>query len=97
MELFRAFLSLLCFIFAINLAFDLILSGFDWLILLAMIVGYSLAHWIWPKKRKADEDEPAKWLLDILELIIELPFRALSYVLRSVSRSFRDGGPDFDI
>ena len=90
----RYILAILCFCLGVYLVYDLFASGFDWMILLAAIASFVIAHIIKPKT----DDHSASDFLDVLDVVIELPFRSLALILRSLSGIFRKGsdGIDFD-
>ena len=92
MDAFRVIISIVIFTFSSYLVFDLFINGFNWFVFLACVAGYLLVHYTWPKKQTGD----SPWY-DVLELIIELPFRAFSSLLRGLGKLFRSGDGDFDI
>ena len=63
------------------LVYDLFANGFNGIILTFCIFGYLSAHYLWPKHH----DEESAWY-DFLEVIVDLPFRTLAFLLRSIGR-----------
>jgi hypothetical protein len=92
MDVFRVILSVIIFALSSYLVIDLFINGFNWLVFLACVAGYLLIHFIWPKKQA----EESPWY-DILELIIDLPYRAVSSLLRGLGKFFRNGDLDLDL
>lgn len=94
MHVIRQLLSAALFSISIYLAFDLFAQGFDIYVFAGAIVIYLCAYFLWPKKEK----ESDSFWLDIGELIIELPFRAIAMLLRGLGRALSGKGtPDVDI
>jgi len=75
MEWLRALASLCVWMFAIYGLLDLYGEGFEWRLCIAVIVGFLMAYWLWPREREKDPDDPLFWLMDILELFIASPIR----------------------
>ena len=96
MDSIRILSSLLAFCTGCYLIYDLFSVGFNVYIFLGIFVSFILAHYLWPQDRnKKDEDFD---LLDIVEIIVDLPFKTFSQIIRSLGRSGRDSdGIDFDI
>lgn len=64
--------------------------------LLLVLFGYVLAYVVWPSKRSGQRQE-SNLLLDVLEVIVELPVEAFLWVFRLLGRLVaRDGGVDID-
>jgi len=72
--------------------FDLIFYGFDLLLLIASILGYVLAHYIWPPKF----DDESHWY-DLLEYVVDLPFRILVGSIRGIGSIFKNSDSSFDL
>lgn len=89
MDFFRAALSTALFIFSSYLIYDLIANGFSWTVLVFCIAGYIVSYYLWPQ----DHDFDSR-LLDYLELVIELPFRSMSLIVRSIGRVIRHSDAD---
>lgn len=92
MEFLRALLSLFLFCFSTYLLLDLFVNGFDGVVLVAVIGGYIAVHYIWPRGGRYNGD----WY-DLLELVLDLPFRALALLLRSVGTLFGGKGSGVDL
>ncbi len=88
----RAFLSLVFACGSVYFIYDLFVSGFHWGVLSSAVIAYLLAYWLWPKGESNDNG----WF-ELLEDIIELPFRAVARIIRSLGRSDSRSGCDFDI
>ena len=64
--------------------------------LLLVLFGYVLAYVVWPSKRSGQRQE-SNLLLDVLEVIVELPVEAFLWVFRLLGRlGARAGGVDID-
>ena len=72
--------------------FDLIFYGFDWLLFIVTILGYVLAHYIWPPKF----DDESHWY-DLLEHVVDLPFRILVNTIRGIGSVFKNSDSSFDL
>lgn len=94
MDEVRVIIAAIIFCICTYLVYDLFANGFNFWVLLAIIVGYTLVHYIWPRGKKED----STWF-DLLEIILDLPYKTFAFVLRSIGRLFRggDGGVDIDI
>ena len=92
MNNFRVFLATSIFIMSSYFIFDLIFYGFDWLLLFASIFGYVIAHYIWPPKH----DGESHWY-DLLEYVVDLPFRILGSSLRAIGSAIKNSDSTFDI
>jgi len=91
----RGILATVLFSVCCYLIYDLIMSGFSIGVLVGVVIIYVASYLIWPNKRdrKGDGFDP----FDALEIIIEMPYRAISLLFRSFSRSKSDrGGTDID-
>lgn len=76
------------------LVYDLAVNGFNWIELVACLFCYLAAHCMWPH---ADVEE-RHWH-DILEVLVDLQYRAIAMFLRSIGKVVRskDGGIDIDL
>lgn len=83
MDAIRATLSIILFIFGCYFAYDLFVTGFDFLILLLVPASFYSAYLIWPGDR-----EETGWL-DIVGEIIEFPIRAAILAARTLARTIR--------
>lgn len=64
-------------------------------VLLALL-GYVLAYFLWPSRRSGQRRD-SNVVLDVLEIIVELPVEVFLWLLRLLGRLFtRDGGVDID-
>lgn len=93
MNEFRVFLSVTIFSVSVYLLIDLFITGFDFFVLSGSLIGFFIAHYLWPQHK---EDESA-WY-DLLEVVIYLPFRCISLFFRGIGRIFKgaDAGVDID-
>jgi len=85
MNNFRVLLSVAIFLLSSYFLFDLILFGFNWLLLVFSIIGFVGVHYLWPPKH----DDESPWY-DALELIIELPYRAMAMLVRGLGQVFKN-------
>ncbi len=92
MSNFRVFLSISIFIISSYFIVDLVIYSFDWLLLFVSIIGFVCSHYLWPPKH---EDE-SSWY-DILEVVIELPFRAISLFIRGLGKVFKNSDSGLDL
>lgn len=94
MEVMRVVLATILFCMSSYLVYDLLVNGFSVVVLAACLFGYVTAHYMWPRNKIED----SAWY-DLLELVIDIPFRSVAYILRSLGRVFRgsDAGVDFDL
>lgn len=53
-------------------------------------LGFVLAYWLWPSRRRGQRQDQHYWL-DLLEILVELPVNLLFWLLRLLARPFRDG------
>lgn len=75
----RALLAIALWLISAYLIYDLVVEGFDWVVMLASVSGFWLAHVVWPSGH-GHEDH---WY-DVFELIIDLPFKAIAKMLRAI-------------
>lgn len=85
------FLSLSVYLMSTYFVIDLIIYTFDWILLLVSIVGFVFAHYLWPPKC----DNESVWY-DLLEIVIELPFRAMALFIRGLAKLFKHGDSGID-
>lgn len=90
MDILRAISSIFIFSVSTYLVFDLFINGFNLVVFLVCICGYVLVHYLWPRKN----DDESDWF-DWLEVIVDLPYRSIALVLRSIGRGAK-GNSDFD-
>lgn len=92
MDLLRTIFATILFCTSSYLVYDLFTSGFDLIVLLFCIGGYLLSHYILPEKKP----EAGDWF-DILELVIDLPYRLIALSIRSIGRLIRSSDGDIGI
>ena len=92
MNEFRVFISVSLFCISSYLAYDLFANGFNLVVLVTCIFGYVLVHYIWPKHK----DDDSAWY-DLLEIVVDLPFRAMATLLRSIGRIAKSANGDTGI
>lgn len=92
MNEFRVFLSVSIFILSSYFVIDIIWYGFNWLLLTLSLLGFISCHYIWPEKKN---DESA-WY-DLIEIVIELPFRCLTLFIRGLGKITKNSDSGFDI
>lgn len=85
MNNFRVFLSITIFMISSYFIVDMIIYSFYWLLLLSSLVGFVASHYLWPPKY----DDESAWY-DVLEVAIELPFRALALLVRGLGKIFKN-------
>lgn len=81
----RVFLSLSIFVLSTYLVIDLLINSFDGLLLLFSLIGFVCVHYLWPAKH----DDDTEWY-DILEIVIELPYRAIAVFIRGLGSLFKN-------
>ncbi len=94
MYTFRLVLSLCLFCVGLYLIFDLFLSGFNFIILISSIICFVLAHYLKPKE---SESEDLSTLSELVNLIVDIPFRAIAFALRSIGRVFKGDVDSIDL
>lgn len=92
MNEFRVFLTVSVFVLSCYLVMDLVIFGFDWILLLFALGGFVCCHYLWPKKWR----EESAWY-DAIEFIVDFPFRLLALMIRGIRRAFADGDANFDL
>lgn len=93
MIVLREIIATILLIAAILLTIYICTNIFSWGYLALAIGSYIAAYWIWPSKRQGQRDDNYIWF-DIIEFLIELPFRIVFWLFRS----FKDGdGPGIDL
>jgi hypothetical protein len=91
-DLLRAVFATTLFCISSYLIYDLFANGFSWPVLIFCISGYIIVHYIWPKNNNIESD-----LFDIVELVIDIPYRTIALILRSIGKVFRGGDSDIGI
>ena len=82
----RLMLAVLLLCVDAYLVWDLFATGFDVIVLLASIVCFIFAHYVKPNSRDGS-DSSSLW--DVLDFVIDIPFKAISVFLRGISRPFK--------
>jgi hypothetical protein len=100
MEKLRELISIIVFIASISLIASSLNSEFEWLLFVLGLFCIVTAYFVWPSKRRGKR-EGDSIVLDIIEIIIELPveffmgsIRFLGRVIRGIFSAKGDG---FDI
>ena len=93
MNTFREVIAVILYCIAIVLTIFMFANTFKWTLLAMAILAYLAAYWIWPSKREGQRDDN-HWWLDITELLIELPFRIIGWLFKSLKNS---DVPDIDL
>ena len=98
MYLLREILSVLFFIAGIALLVQISGIGLQWWFLAGGLACFVTAYIVWPSKKRGTR-ETGHWLLDIVEVIIELPVETFLWLFRFLGRFFRskDSGLDIDL
>lgn len=94
MDELRLLLALACFCTGCYLVYDLFNSGFHWVVLGAALCMFVLAHFIKPKK-EVDSDWSGLW--ELVDFVIDMPFKALVSLLRGLGRAAKSDGIDVDL
>lgn len=89
---FRAVLAIFIFFISIYFIYDLFASGFNIYLLISALVGFVLVHILWPRKCGND----SSWY-DSLEIVFDLPYRAMAMCVRGFSGKGDKSDIDFDI
>ena len=90
----RFLLAIALFAISAYLVFDLLVSGFNLYVLVGAVLGFMLTHLVKPDFRKSSPDSFDLW--DAIDLLIDLPYRAVALALRSVGSLVGRGGLDLD-
>lgn len=94
MDELRLFIALVCFTFGIYLMYDLFASGFNFVVLAAGIGLLIAAHYIKPNRVDYD-DGTIIW--DVLDFLIDIPFKTISLLLRGLGRASKGDVDGFDL
>jgi hypothetical protein len=86
----RLFLAVALFCLGFYLIYDLFANGFSWVVIGCAVICFILAHYIKPYRDAGD----GSTLLDIIDSIIDIPFKTIAICLRTLSRPFKSGGVD---
>ena len=90
----RLFVAVLLFCLGLYLVWDLFATGFDVIVLGSSLLCFVAAHYIKPKPNDRD-DSSVVW--DILDFIVDIPFRAISIFLRAISKPFKGDVDGLDL
>ena len=94
MDEIRFLLAFLLFCLGIYLIWDLFASGFSWAVLLSSIACLIATHYVKPT-RKRGNDSVSVW--DIFEIALDLPFRAISLLIRGIGKVLKGGADLTDL
>ncbi|GLX80259.1 hypothetical protein tinsulaeT_35990 [Thalassotalea insulae] len=92
MNNFRVFLSISIFIVSGYFIIDLALYSFDWLLLCCSLIGFTSSHYLWPP----NYDDESAWY-DGLEVVIDLPFRAIALFFRGLGKLVKNADSGLDL
>lgn len=90
----RLFIAALLFCLGVYLVWDLFTNGFNVVVLVAVFLSFAGAHYIKPNNK--NKDDPSAWW-DILDFLIDIPFKTAALLLRAVGRPFRGDIDGFDL
>lgn len=79
-------LACIFFVLGCYLTYDLITNGFDWSVLMGIIMCFTLAHYIRPYFRKDNKPDTLDWI-DVIDIIVDFPFRLVVYSIRALGRA----------
>lgn len=88
----RLIVATLLFCLGVYLVWDFFSNGFNVVVLIAVFLSFAGAHYIKPQRK--NEDDPSAWW-DVLDFLIDFPFKTTAIMLRAIGRPFR--GDDFDL
>jgi hypothetical protein len=92
MDALRVIAATILFAVSSYLVYDLAIAGFDWMTLTFCLCGFLSTHYLWPRSVAGE----SHWY-NILELVVDLPYRAIALFPRSIGRLRRNKGDGFDI
>ncbi len=92
MNEFRVFLAAAIFVICSYFVFDLFANGFDWIMLVFAVIGYISVHYIWPR-----DQESESICYELLEYIVDIPFRTMAYLIRLLSRTISGSNGDIGL
>lgn len=95
LDYLRLFAAFSLFVIGCYLMVDLVLHGFDLAVLLVAMLSFLLAHYVRPKSAARDGADAWEWF-DIIDLIVDIPFRAIAFALRAIAAVLRKGSLDID-
>ncbi len=94
MDELRTILAVALFATGCYLVYDMIAHGFSAYVLLGDILSFWLVHHLLPKR--SQRQDSATGFIDYLDLLLDLPYKAVALLLRSVG-SLLNKGPDIDL
>ena len=86
----RLFLAATFFCFGLYLVYDLFANGFSWVVMACAVACFILAHYVKPDRDAGD----GSVLIDIIDFIIDIPFKTIAICLRAISKPFKGGDVD---
>jgi len=89
----RLTLALIFFSLGIYCCIDLFISGFDIIVLIAALICFLIAHYL--KPRQSEDD--AYTITDALDLMLDIPYRAIVLALRGVGKLLKGGVDSVDL
>ncbi|WP_448567703.1 hypothetical protein [Thalassotalea ganghwensis] len=89
METFKASAATFTFVLGLTFVALVFIGHLSVWFLLAGLFSLMVAYYIWPKNRKSERDGYYA-VLDIIEALIELPIRLLSWFFGKLVRLFKD-------
>jgi len=96
MILTRAIIATIIFCLGMFFLIKLFVMPFEWMNLIIALVCFAIAYFIWPSKKQGQRQEDSL-LLDIMEMLIELPVEIIFWVFRMLGHLFRkNDGIDID-
>lgn len=88
----RVLLSIITFSISCYFIVDIFIFGLNWLLLLFSILGFISVHYLWPPKYNGDSE----WY-DVLENIVDLPFRLIALFIRSLGSILKNSDSDLGL
>jgi hypothetical protein len=96
MTIIRAITATIIFLLGIFFLVKLFTAPFSWINLIIALICFALAYFIWPSKKQGQRHED-NWVLDVMEILIELPVEIIFWVFRMIGHLFRKSdGIDID-
>ena len=90
----RLFITVLPSCLGYYLLFDLFKNGFNLVVLVFAIFCFVLAHYIKPK---TTDDGGSVVFWDIVDFIIDVPFKMISIILRTIGKPFKGNIDSLDL
>lgn len=96
MEIVRIVVATGVFLGACFLIWDgLVSTPTGWALLVLAAFCFGLAYLIWPSRKRGQRDQEHP-LLDVLEVVLELPVECLIWLIRGLGRLVSGKGVDID-